>query len=186
MIDCIEASINKISWDEYQKLYYNSDSNTTGKHWTLAHGDFHPANIMWKYNTISADVGSVILDWELVGVGSGPQDLAQYLISHCDTNIRQQVEIRHLRTYYEELTSTYTNEEIDSSGSHNNKDMLKIYTWDMCIDDYISGGCERWIWLLIILSDMCPEPMTKYFHDQLLAFIVDHSITPGTIGMPRV
>jgi hypothetical protein len=44
----------------------------------------------------------------------------------------------------------------------------------------------RWIWLLAIIAQYCPDKMTQFFHDQVLAFAVDHDITTEMIGMPRV
>lgn len=41
--------------------------------WTLVHGDYHPANqLIDPTITIKGDVEVVSLDWEMVGLGSGP------------------------------------------------------------------------------------------------------------------
>eukprot|EP00287_Rhodomonas_sp_CCMP768_P024463 CAMPEP_0202849904 /NCGR_PEP_ID=MMETSP1389-20130828/82150_1 /ASSEMBLY_ACC=CAM_ASM_000865 /TAXON_ID=302021 /ORGANISM="Rhodomonas sp., Strain CCMP768" /LENGTH=51 /DNA_ID=CAMNT_0049528015 /DNA_START=1 /DNA_END=152 /DNA_ORIENTATION=- len=41
----------------------------------------------------SSGCGSLkLIDWEMVGVGSGPQDLAQYMISHATPALRQECE----------------------------------------------------------------------------------------------
>jgi len=60
------------------------------------------------------------------------------------------------------------------------------YTWEECWDEYIAGGCERWVWLLALISGMCPDALTQYFHDQLAAFMTDHKVSAESIGMPRV
>ncbi len=60
------------------------------------------------------------------------------------------------------------------------------YSRDQCFRDYISGGIGRWVWLLALLSGMCPDDWVQFFHDQVLAFILDHNITPENIVMPRV
>lgn len=40
----------------------------------------------------SKDFKLLLLDWENVGIGSGPQEIGQYLISHMDPSLRAQVE----------------------------------------------------------------------------------------------
>jgi thiamine kinase-like enzyme len=52
----IDASVNKISLDDYYAW-------TKRAQWTLVHGDFHPANLMWADSVNSLKV----LDWEMIG-----------------------------------------------------------------------------------------------------------------------
>lgn len=158
LLKCMDSSLYKVSWGEFQKRLQRQQ-------WTLVHSDFHPANMMWIRDHI------VLLDYEVVGLGSGPQDLSQFLISHMTPEARRQCEERLLRKYYSVLSET-----VDGSA----------YTWEQCWADYVLGGVERWVWLLCILTAMCPDKMVQYWHDQLLAFILDHGITPANIGMPRV
>ena len=47
----------------------------------------------------------ILLDWENVGVGSGPQEIAQFLISHMDPGLRATVESEVLQEYYHSLIS---------------------------------------------------------------------------------
>jgi len=136
---------------------------------TLVHGDFHPANMMWLKHANSKRP-LVVLDWELVGVGSGPQDLAQYLISHMNPVIRKECEQRLVRTYFE---------TIQSLG-------VLDYSWDSCWRDYVTGGAGRWVWFVPVLASMCPEPMVQYFNDQTLAFLRDHGVTAANVAAPRV
>ena len=75
-------SIKKISWDDY-KANFN-----TGKQWTLLHGDFHPANQLID-KLAPNDSNITTLDWEGIGLGSGPSELAWYLISHVDKELRR-------------------------------------------------------------------------------------------------
>jgi len=77
LLGVIEASLSKISWENFVL------SNKSLK-WTLVHGDFHPANVL-----IRGDGQLLIVDWEQVGVGSGPQDLGQYAISHMPPTTRR-------------------------------------------------------------------------------------------------
>ena len=152
------------------------------------HGDFHPANMMWQRLVCDGEPLSgrlVILDWEVVGLGSGPQDLAQYLISHASPELRRSCEIQLVQEYYATLTGGESASNsmpgvspsvVDHSG----------YSFEMCWAEYVAGGSERWIWLLALLSTMCPDSMNQYFHDQVGAFLRDHEVTPESIGMPRV
>lgn len=62
----VRAAVDKaaagISWQtQLDRL------NVDGR-WTLVHGDFWPGNVMW--NTVDNSIR--LLDWEMVGLGSGP------------------------------------------------------------------------------------------------------------------
>jgi hypothetical protein len=116
--------------------------------------------------------GLVVLDWEAVGLGSGLQDLSQYLISHMAPATRRTCEDRLVREYYRELMA---------GGVH-----AEDYPFTQCWADYVAGGSERWVWLMALLSGMCPDALNQYFQDQVAAFLHDHVITPTSIGMPRV
>lgn len=154
----------------------------------LNNSDFHPANIMWKPDPSSSSSSSlgprpenshnlVLLDWELVGLGSGAQDVGQYFISHLYPNQRKEIEERMVRLYYNQLLSYGINDHVNES---------LHYSWEMCWNEYIYGGIEKWIWLLAILSSMLPDPLMQYFHDQVEAFGHDHHVTPEKVNMPRL
>ncbi len=84
---------------------------------------------------------------------------------------RREIEHKLLHVYYETLTAS---------------DRVTSYSYEDCYADYVSGGACRWIWLLMLLSAMCPDKMVQTFHDQVLHFLRDHNVTPETIAMPRV
>lgn len=217
MVSLMDSSLAKINWTNYQ-------TRVKREPWTLAHGDFHPANMMWRApkasntclsptaeatksraDTIttqnsehpihelrrtgrgvgsvkvsSGEAGSIVLlDWENVGIGSGPQDLGQYVISHMAPADRRLCEMQLLRLYYHELCSYIKASSSDSTTILN-------YSWDDCLSEYVRGGVERWVWLLALLSAMCPDPMVQFFHDQVEAFARDHKVTTETIDMPRL
>lgn len=164
LVAVMDASYANISWEDFQSRIQSSC-------WTLAHGDFHPANMMWR-PTVSGDSSHIaLLDWEVVGIGTGAQDLGQYFISHSSPESRREMENVSLRTYYTELLLCGVKES--------------EYSWEMCQSDYARGGFERWVWLLSILTALCPPKMVQYFHDQCYAFMVDHNITPENVGQPR-
>ena len=64
MIQAMDKSVSNISWESYKERI-NMDSV-----WTLVHGDYHPANQL--INPDSDEVKVTTLDWEMVGLGSGP------------------------------------------------------------------------------------------------------------------
>lgn len=189
LLACMDASISRISWSAYQQRVHSSDY-----FWTLVHGDFHPANILWRWPDAAQlrncgsnehkEIGSpVLLDFEVVGLGSGAQDLAQYLISHACAADRRAHEEELLQDYYAHLTGTGS---CANTGSGNSFVNPAEYSYEQCKKDYVEGGVCRWVWLLALLSGMCPDPLTQYFHDQVLDFLVDHNVTPENIAMPRV
>jgi hypothetical protein len=190
MIALIDASISKISWTHFQERLQTSP-------WCLVHGDFHPANMMWKpdpHEAAGAEVVNttpghgrhhthnlMLLDWELVGLGSGAQDVGQYMISHLNPKKRKQVEESLVRLYYHQLLSFGIND------AHRGEEQQMHYSWELCWQEYVYGGTEKWIWLLALLSgSMLPDPVMQYFHDQTEAFARDHGVTAEKIGMPRL
>lgn len=173
MVRLVDASIGRISWEAYQ-------SEIMDRSHTLVHGDFHPANMMWTSAATADEEGAdaeetrrlgrlVLLDWEAVGVGNGPQDLAQFFISHASPEDRRRLEGPMVAEYHAELVRAGVTD----------------FSLDKCREEYSRGGAERWVWLLALLAAICPAAATQYFHDQLHAFVTDHGITPETIGQPR-
>lgn len=164
VLSLMSASFSKISWRDYQTSLLTHP-------WTLMHGDFHPANLMMREDTREV----VILDWEVVGIGRGAQDLGQFVISHMSAADRRSVEDEALRAYYSALC-------LSAGGALD----AAAYTLGACREEYVAGGVARWVWLLAYIASCCPETMTQYFHDQLLAFAVDNGVTPDSVEMPRI
>ena len=81
--EAIEAPIKGISWEaQLERLH------TKGQ-WTIVLGDCWPRNLMWVTSNCQGDDEKVdsaikLLDREMVGLGSGPQDLGQYMLSNMD------------------------------------------------------------------------------------------------------
>jgi hypothetical protein len=103
------------------------------------------------------------------GVGSGAQELGQYLISHMEPHKRQACEMDLLRMYYDELTSLGVSKD--------------DYSFENCLEDYVRGASERWIWFLAYLA--FPPEMMEYFGGQVAAFCRDHNVTAETVGQPK-
>ena len=49
---------------------------------------------------MNTDFDLILLDWEMVGVGSGPQDIGQYMISHTAPEERRANEKMLVEHYY--------------------------------------------------------------------------------------
>lgn len=160
MAELIEASLSRMSWSGFLRRVQDSP-------WTLVHGDFHSANVLYR----GAHEKPLLLDFEMVGLGSGAQDLGQYFISHLAPSARRLLEKSMLDKYYAVLTAF-----IGENG----------YSYDACYREYVYGGVEKWIFLLLALSATIPDKMMQYFHDQVQSFAMDHSVTAESISMPRV
>ena len=223
LLACMSASFAKISWDDCQRQHADR-----GRVFTLVHGDYHPANMMWIPDastphapapsaapsaSLSGDGGSeggsegasvlgggrlVVLDWEAVGLGSGPQECAQYLISHMVGAERRRCEDQLLRAYYAALVEPLGAGVAGAGSSSGGGGDAQVasprlpgvnrdeYTYADCYRDYVEGGVGRWVWLLALLAEFCPDNVTQYFHDQLLDFMIDHAVDANNIVMPRV
>lgn len=136
-------------------------------HFTLVHGDCWPGNVMWHRSGVVK-----IVDMEMVGLGSGPQELGQYMISNSTPAVRRECEARVVREYYDELLRCGVSAD--------------SFTWAQCWREYQIGGLERWLWFLCYFaSSPSMHKMFAFFHDQVLAFMTDHKLTPDDITQPR-
>eukprot|EP00747_Dinoflagellata_sp_TGD_P073398 gnl/TRDRNA2_/TRDRNA2_157880_c0_seq1.p1 gnl/TRDRNA2_/TRDRNA2_157880_c0~~gnl/TRDRNA2_/TRDRNA2_157880_c0_seq1.p1 ORF type:complete len:404 (+),score=88.79 gnl/TRDRNA2_/TRDRNA2_157880_c0_seq1:163-1374(+) len=163
MVELLDEAMAKLDWAEYQLELQR-------RPFTLTHGDFHPANFMVRPSSASHKLA--LLDWEMVGVGSGPQDLGQFMISHVEPAQREAIEEAAVRRYFDELVRL-------------NPGISASMTWDQCWEEYVQGGMGRWLWFVPVLAAMCPAPMGQFFHDQVLAFAKAHGVTKESVPMPR-
>lgn len=162
VIKALDASMKKISVKQYKE-------ENAKRPWTLVHGDFHPSNIFVRLQ--NADPSIVYVDFEMVGLGSGPQELGQYMISHCEPKLRKSIERKAVESYYKELCAA--NPRVDMS-------------WDLCWSEYVNGGIGRWLWFLPILATMLDAEVMQYFHDQVKCFLQDHFEDAEKVPMPRI
>jgi len=160
-VELVDASVQQISWDTY--LSFTKTTN-----WTLVTGDCHPANFMW-IPEVEVKHSVKVVDFEMVGVGNGPQELAQFLISHMEPALRRSMEHDLLTSYHRTLLQ---------HGVSN-------YDFAACYKDYVEGGVCRWVWMVVWMSDLLPKEMEEYFNAQTYAFCVDHNVTAATIRQPR-
>ena len=123
-----------------------------------------------------------MLDWEMVGIGSGPQDLGQYILSNMSINERRECELRVIKAYYDELIKS-------CSRSGNLAASSSFITFEECFREYKIGGIERWLWFLVYFCGQDDgSPLLKwaqFFHDQIRAFIHDHNLKPNDFIQPR-
>lgn len=165
LVNIIRASLRQLSFERAQEMLQNR------QHYTLTHGDWHPGNTLYRLTNQEL----IIVDFECVGVGSGPQELAQFLISHMDILERRTCEINLLQRYYKTL--------IENSDSH----VPKTYSFEQCLAEYVSGGTERWIFYVVMSPTWGSSvEQIQYWIDQLSAFVDDHKVTEHTVGMPRL
>jgi hypothetical protein len=170
-VSLLETSLIKVNWDDFQNRIHNTA-------FTLVHGDFHPGNFMVarkkdSNNVIFGDVK--LMDWEVVGIGCGPQDMGQFVISHVPLETRRKLEKQVFReAYYDKLV-----EKLKA------KNVEKLPTFEECWHEYVYGGVERWVWLLVICNSIFPKPAGDYFYNQVKDFANDHGVNIETIGMPR-
>ena len=174
--DVVDHVMSNISWDK-QLERLNTNTN-----WTLVHGDFWPGNILVStektssplHQGIQEELKLKMLDWEMVGIGSGPQDLGQYILSNMSVVERRECETRVVQAYYDEL--------VKQQG-------VKNVTFEECFQEYKVGGIERWLWFLVWFCGQPDEsPMLKwaqFFHDQIGAFLKDHNMKPTDLTQPR-
>lgn len=149
---CMEKVIAGISWEAQQQRLHRDGP------WTLVHGDFWPGNIMY----LVQEKEIRLLDWEMCGLGSGPQDLGQYIISNMDGATRRDHDMALVQAYYEELRRCGVQ-----------------VTWEYVWREYQVGGAERWMWFLAyFLGQSVFEKWNQYFHDQIASFLSDHGLTP--------
>ena len=112
-----------------------------------------------------------ILDWEMVGLGSGPQDLGQYVLSNMDPADRRVCELELVQAYYEELVRC---------------GVPPTDLWEYCWKEYCIGGVERWLWFLVwFLGQPTLREWTQFFHDQISAMMKDHDLTAANLTQPR-
>lgn len=167
----------------------DESSNGTVGFFSLTHGDFHPGNLLCLHsssakfkNEEEATVETprlILLDWEVVGVGSGPQDIGQYLISHTPPNDAHEM--------LDEITSVYRDtlvETIDAAdATHSSSEIPPL---EDLRREIIYGGFERWVWLFGYMCGCGVPPLyMQYFHDQVYGWASANGISIATVGMPR-
>ena len=171
LVACLDASFARVDWAAYQ-------SDIKARPFTLVHGDAHAHNFMWV-NQRTPEARQCLIDFEMVGVGSGAQELGQYMISHAPPELRRAHAVEWVQAYHTQLVSALRARGLQREA--------ESYTYDACFAEHVAGGVGRWAWFVPVLQAMgLPLPMNQFFHDQLAAFLHDHVTDPSTTPMPRV
>lgn len=155
LISLIDKSILETTWQNYL-------TEIAARPWTLIHGDFHPGNMIWRLHPTPSQSQVVFFDFEAVGYGCGPQEIAQALISHASPASRRTYEKEVLDTYYQTLLA-----ELPAGIEFPRAEFEEAY---------VKCGLGRWLWLLFVCATGTPPPAVKYFMEQIVAFCEDHGV----------
>jgi Ecdysteroid kinase-like family len=179
LVACLDASFAKVDWVRFQ-------ASLAGKPFSLVHGDAHPHNFMWAGQR-TRDARLVMVDFEMVGVGSPAQDLGQFMISHTSPAERRASERDLVAHYHRALQAHLSLAGGKGKEGKTGKDIDAevVYTLEQCWDEYVAGGIGRWAWFVPLFLGAAP-PVAQFFHDQLAAFLHDHMADPAQMPMPRV
>ncbi|KAL7502944.1 hypothetical protein ACHAXN_000810 [Cyclotella atomus] len=170
---------------------WNLDGRSDNKlSWSLVHGDYHPGNFLFIKDAMGTDIMNdgyrpklMLVDWEVVGVGSGPQDLGQFLISHTETKEAFNLLDEVATVYRQTLQST-----LDAVNGDSSSDKPTVPALEAIKREIIYGGIERWVWLFAYMTgweESMPWMYMQFFHDQMQNFIVINNIRAEDVGMPR-
>jgi hypothetical protein len=165
VVAILDASVAKAArggWAAFQ-------TELAARDFTLCHGDFHPANVLLD----CASQKVLLVDWEVVGLGSGVQELGQFAISHLDPLTRAAVERDAVTAYYAELKTL-------------NPRVTTTMSEQQCWHEYKVGGLGRWCFFLPFDGWEQPPAVSQFFVDQVAAFVQHHGIMPETAPMPRL
>ena len=175
-IQVMDASVGQaLDFDAFVSMW--SIAGNEGKlPFTLVHGDFHPGNMLVTASSVeNGKIELILVDWEAVGVGSGPQDLGQFLISHSDA--------AEAVGTLDQITSLYRETLIDTVAETNPSLVSSVPSAESIRREIIYGGIERWVWLFAVMCNMSiSSTYMQYFHDQIYDWIVLNDVAPG---MPR-
>jgi len=161
LVACMDSALEKASWDGFQ-------ARLQSEPWCFLHGDFHPGNVL------RLEDGSIkFVDWEMVALGSGPKDVAQFLISHPSPALRRAEEKGLVDGYIATLR-----EGLAANG------VPEVPTSDELWQMY-RDGVAWWLSMLVIMLPYTPVPMSRFFHDQVAAFLHDHIPDPANAPVLR-
>ncbi|ORZ14302.1 hypothetical protein BCR41DRAFT_354641 [Lobosporangium transversale] len=153
-VKILDEAFERASWDKLQQRLQDKSVP-----FTLAHGDFHAANMILD-RSVPSSSSITLYDWSEVGVWEPTTDLGQTVISDMAIPIFQEHARPALKKYWERLVQLGVVKPTE-------------YTFETCWRSFLRGGIEKWLWMFGILSSYpgLPAPGVQYFHDQLLAFI---------------
>jgi hypothetical protein len=108
----------------------------------------------------------------MCGIGSGPQDLGQYIVSNMDPKDRRAHERAVVQAYHAELQRFGV-----------------TVSWDYVWEEYRVGGLEWWLRFLVCFLGQEHNPSlagwAQFFRDQMASFLHDHDLTVDNITQVR-
>jgi len=156
---------------------------------TLVHGDFHPGNMLVcgedrggkahekrrkeerAPTMVDPDtVRIALVDWEVVGIGSGPQDVGQYMTSHFTEEQFNTVALPAVAAYVQRLIETIA---LSSGGGDVHKYVASADLRGTIGREIVVGALGRWAWLLGVMGGMESISLDsmRYFNSQVDAFM---------------
>lgn len=169
VVRAMDDSLAATSWETYQRSFDVTKPTTP---FTLCHGDFHAANILWvpgRERTADdgegdgARIGSKVymVDWPEVGIACPFTELAQFMISNASPELRRKHERRLFADYHARLVAKGV--------------CGRTFSLEACWERYQRGGIERWLQMLTLMTLFgLPDACVGWFHDQVAAFVHDH------------
>ena len=162
--ECFQVFFSNLKWENYQKAMAEEVLPIT-----FVHGDFHPGNIMWLPDDPVCRVR--FLDWEIVSLDYGPQELGQYVIAAVDmSEYGVDAQSQWVKSYYEELVAI--NPSIENKCS-----------FEACFNNFVIGGIRKWLIYLARFSTINLK-MFYSFADQVDTFRKLHCVKPQNVGYP--
>ena len=165
VVACLTESFRKMSWEAFQE-------ERKTRPFSLVHGDAHAHNALW----CEKEKRLVLIDFEMIGVGSPAQELGQWTISHMEPELRRAHEKELVAGYHQKLVELLKARDCPAAAE---------VSFESCWNEYVAGGAGRWAWFVPLFSAMMPS-MAQFFQDQLAGFLKDHVKDPGLMPMPRV
>jgi thiamine kinase-like enzyme len=156
--DILGKAFNQSTWLNLQNYLNESKSP-----FTLCHGDFHCANMIWCYKIHKENHDLVWFDWTEIGIWESMTEIGQLMISDIKPEVRRCHESSLLRLYWSKLVECGVNS--------------KDFTFDDCLAIYKRRPVEKWLWVFPLLYKLkVPAKGMLYFQKQILEFISDHKI----------
>jgi len=159
LINIVDKSLANTNWENFQRRVRDRSIP-----FTITHGDFHAANMLWVRKDSSFPLR--VVDWSEVGVWEPMTDLGQTIISDVKPELWKGKDEQWLKIYWDTLIAKGVSPT--------------EFPFEACKTQYERAGVERWLWMLCLLNhfDGIPPSAFQYFHDQILAFIEAHGDHP--------
>jgi len=152
-VEMMDLSFEKTSWEGLQAHLQSPDVP-----FTICHGDFHASNMYWCKDAPHLK----FFDWTEFGPWEPCADLGQTIISDVKPSDWVGKDVGILREYWEKLTSLGVSAE--------------EFTFEKCLEGYERAPMERWVWSFGLMFEFdVPDSLMQYFHDQMKAFMDNHS-----------